>query len=166
MSKDRAVAPPLSRAANKPTAEDIRIDVGVRCAHDLSSNSSGRGSSRGRCRSRAVEPPKRLVREHVERRHPAEVERIEPAKRRTVSKRGHAAFRIWRESADSFIHSSLSSSDEVLCVSGRVWARGSRRGQVIVRERVEATDPAVYTLLLLLLWLLRSTIEREVEWCV
>jgi len=148
MPKGRAVAPPLSRAANKSTAEDIRIDVDVWCAHNLVSSSGG--SSRRRRSSGGVEPSKCLEREHVERR-PAEVERIEPAKRRAVSsKGGYTAFCIGRESADGLIHSGLGSSDKVLCASGCAWARGSRRGQLIKRELGEAADPAVYTLLLLL----------------
>jgi len=78
MPKSRAVAPPLSRAANKSTAEDIRIDVGVWCAHDLVSSSRGSCRRRRRRSSSGVEPSKRLEREHVEHR-PAEVERVEPA---------------------------------------------------------------------------------------
>src|SRR5258706_5776004 len=141
MSKGRAVAPPLSRATDKPTAENIRIDVGVRCAHDLGSGSGGTCSSRCRRRSSRVKPSKRLVREHP---HPAEVERVEPAKRRAVSKRGHAAFCIRRESADSFVHGSLvGGCNEGLCASGRVWARGSRGGQLIERGGGEAADPTI-----------------------
>jgi hypothetical protein len=47
-------------------------------------------SGRGRGSSSGVELSKRLVREHVERRHFAEAERIEPPKQRAVSKRGPA----------------------------------------------------------------------------
>jgi len=133
--------------------------VGVWCAHNLVSSSGG--SSRRRRSSSGVEPSKCLEREHVECR-PAEVGRIEPAKRRAVSsKGGHAAFCVGRESADGLTHSGLGSSDKVLCAPGRAWTRGSRRGQLIERELGGAADPAVYTLLLL-----RSPIEGEAEWGV
>jgi len=115
MTKNRAIAPPLSRAANEPTAEDIRIDVDVWCAHNLVSSS--RGSSRRRRSSSGFEPSKRLEREHIECR-PAEVERMEPAKRRAVSsKGGHTAFCIGRESAGGLIYSGLVS--EPCPVGGR-----------------------------------------------
>jgi hypothetical protein len=154
MPKGRAVATPLSRATNKSTAEDIRIDVGVWCAHDLGSSSGARGGSRS---SSGVEPSKRLVREHVGRRHSAEVEGIGPIKRRTVSyKGGHSAFCIWRESAYGLIHNSLSSSD----------AFPAGLGRTEVGRDNSSYRSAVYTLLLLWLWLLRPAIEREVEWCV
>ena len=127
---------PLSRDANKST--------------DLGASSGGRADNRRRRSSSGVESSKCLEREHVEHRHPAEVERVDPAKRRAVSSKGeHAAFCIRRESAGSIIHSCLSSSDKVLCAPGCAWARGSRRGQLIKRELGEAADPALYTLLLL-----------------
>jgi len=153
-------ARPLRRAADEPTTEDIRIDMGVRRAQDLGSGTSGR-------RTR-VEPSKRLIGEHIERRHPAEVERIEPAKRRVVpSKRRHAAICKVREPTNGFVHGGLGSgSNKVLCASGCAWAGGSRGGQLVERERGKATDRSVYTwllLLLLLLLLLRPITEREVE---
>ena len=92
----------VAHSADKPTAEDIRIDVPVRCTHDIGSTCSS--SSRHRCSGSRVEPSKRLVREYVERRHsaegrhPAEVERVEPVKQRTISSKGeHVAFCIRRD---------------------------------------------------------------------
>jgi len=121
-------------------------------AHDLGSSRSSRGSNRRRRRrsSSGVEPSKCLERVNVGRCHPAEVERIEPAKRRAAfSKGGHTALCIRRRSSDGLIHGGLSSSDKVLLASGRAWARGSRRGQLIERELGGTADPAFYTLLLL-----------------
>ena len=163
MPKGRTVVPALGWAADKPTTKDIGIDMSVWRAQDFSSGSSSSSSRRGGSR---VEPSKRLVGEYVECRQPAEVERVEPTKRRAVlSKRGHPAICIRRESADGFGHGGLSgSSDEVLCAASRAWARGGWGGQLVELERCEAANPTVYALLLLLL--LRSAVEREAEWGV
>ena len=74
---------------------------------------------------------------------PTEVARIEPAKR--------------RESANGFVPNGLSGGKDHACVYG------SRGGQVDERERGETSDPAVYTLLLLIM---RPAIERNAEWGV
>ena len=72
-----------------------------------------------------------------------EVERIEPAKR--------------RESANSFVHNGLSGGED------HAQVYGSRGGQLHERERGNASDPTVYTLLLLIM---RPAIERDAEWAV
>ena len=117
--------PPLKRAADEP-----RIDVSIRRAHDLGSS----GRSRRRRGGSRVKPSRCL---------PTEVERIEPAKR--------------RESANGSVHNGLSGGKN----HARVY--GSRGGQLHERERGNASDPTVYTLLLLIM---RPAIERDAEWAV
>ena len=123
-AKGRAVAPPLSQAAN-----NSRIDASVPHAHNLGSRSSGRCRCRCRRGGRRVKPSKCL---------PTEVERIETARRRVVSSKcGHASFCIHRESANDFVHIGLSGSRE------HAWACCSWGGQLDERERGEASDPTV-----------------------
>ena len=132
-------ASPLSRATDEATAENIRVDGGVRRAHDLASCScSSASGGRSRPRRSRVEPSKRLKGERIEHGHPAEVEPVECAKRRVVpTKRGHTAICKVRESTDSldsFVHGGLrGGSDKVLCASGCAWAGGRRGGQLIER---------------------------------
>ena len=92
--------------------------------------------------------------------------RLNAKPRAVSSKGGHVAFCIRRELAAGFVHSGLSSNDKILGTAGRVRACGSRVGQLIERGQGETADPTVYTFLLLLLLMLRSTIEREAGWDV
>ena len=77
----------------------------------------------------------------VERRHPAEVGRIEPAKRRTLSNGKHTASYIRSESAEGFSHSGLSSTDEVLCASGRAWTHRVREDDSLHGSEVKLPIP-------------------------
>ena len=132
MSKRRAVA---LHSVGQPTRPPPRIfgSTWLYCFLMISGPGSG-GRCSSKCSSSRVEPTNRLIWEHVDRRHPAEVERIEPAKRRIVhSKREHTAFCIRCESANGCVHGRVSCcSSEVLCASGRV--RGGRGGQLIRTE--------------------------------
>ena len=134
MSKGRTVPPHL---IGLPTRPPPRIFGSTWVYYFLIISclgSGGRCNSRCRCSSSRVEPTNRLVWEHVDRRHPAEVERIEPAKWRVVhSKREHTASCIRCESADGCVHGRMSgSSSEVVCASGRV--RGGKEVNSFERE--------------------------------
>ena len=103
-------------------------------------------------------PPNDWYRNRLSVGVPLEVERIELAKPPAVSSEcGHAALCIGRELGDGFVHNGLNDS------SDHAWARGSRGGQLDERERGDACDLTVYTLLLLLL---RLAIGRDAEWSV
>ena len=85
-----------------------------------------------------------MIREHVELRHPAEVE---PAKWRTHR---------FHQSTAGFIHSGPSGSDEVLCRAGIGMSNSSDGSEV----KLPTPPPKpCYRLL-------KSAIEREVEWGV
>jgi hypothetical protein len=139
---------PLVWAGHRPTAaaEDIRVDMRIRRVQDLGSR-SGPGPGPGRRSSgRRVEAAKRLVREHVERRHGGKAERVE--RKRGVGvppERGDAAVRrIRRVVADGLVHGGLGGGhDKVLRAPRRVGARGGRRGELVKRERTEAANSAV-----------------------
>ena len=81
---------------------------------------------------------------HAEGRHPAEVEEIEPAKRRSPPKAGTplSAYGANRPKASSI--AAWATATEVLCASGRASARGCGEGQHIGRERGEGASPTVH----------------------
>ena len=100
MSKDPAVAPQLNRAADSGIFGWTWVFM---------------VSTRAPAAEAAAEPSSRIA--------------IPPRDRAVSSKRGHNAFCIRRELVDGFIHSVLSSNDEVLCVSDRIGVHGNRVGQ-------------------------------------